>query len=128
MGTSFSFKPLWFRLEVAHRRLIDELEQLRTDKCSVVERRASSPWAKEDEEGTETSELERRRALEKHLRDQLAEIEHALNKFELGTYGLCDNCSQAIDPARLEALPQVNLCLSCKAHQAKNAKGRSSPG
>jgi len=118
------FRPLWLRLEAAHKRLTDELEQLR----AVGERRGSSPWAKEDEEGTETSELERRRALEKRLRDQLAEIEHALHKKGQGTYGVCDSCGQPIDPARLEALPQANLCLSCKASQAKNAKGRSSPG
>ena len=116
--TGFSFKPLWFRLEVAQKRLIDELEQLRT----VGERRGSSPWAKEDEEATETSELERRRALEKRLRDQLAEIEHALRKKDQGTYGLCDNCGQPIEPARLEALPQANLCLKCKARQAKMPK------
>ena len=125
MTTGFSFKPLWFRLEVAHRRLIDELEQLRTDGRPGVERRASSPWAKEDEEANETSELERHRALEKYLRDQLAEIEHALHKKDQGTYGFCDFCGQPIEPARLEALPQANLCLSCKAHQAKTAKGRS---
>jgi len=92
------------------------------------ERRESSSYGKVEEEATETAELERQLALEKRIRDQVAEVEHALHKFEEGTYGFCDNCGQQIDPARLEALPQVNLCLSCKAHQAKNAKGRSSPG
>ena len=50
-------------------------------------------------------------------------MEHALAKFEKGTYGLCDNCGQFIDPARLEALPQASLCLSCKAREKKAAKG-----
>ena len=120
MTTGFSFKPLWVRLEVARKRLTDELEQLRT----VGERRGNSPWAKEDEQANETSELERRCALEKRLRDQLAEIEHALHKKDQGTYGVCDFCGQPIEPARLEALPQANLCLSCKARQAKNATGQ----
>ena len=128
MGTSFSFKPLWFRLEVAHKRLIDELEQLKTDSRPVVERQGSSPWTNEDEHASLTSELERRRALENRLRDQLAEIEHALHKKDQGTYGLCDACGQPIEPARLEALPQASQCLSCKASQAKNAKGRVPPG
>ena len=119
------FNLLRHRLETERKRLIDELEQLRTDGRPGVERRGSSPWAKEDEEANETSELERHRALEKHLRDQLAEIEHALHKKDQGTYGLCDFCGQPIEPARLEALPQANLCLSCKARQAKTAKGRS---
>lgn len=74
MTIGFSSNALWFRLEVAHKRLIDQLEQLRTDRCSMGERRGSSPSAKEDEQAIETSELQRRRALEKHLRHQLAEI------------------------------------------------------
>jgi len=121
--TGFSFNPLRFRLEAAHKRLIDELEKLRDDSCSVGERRGSSPCAKADEQATETSELERRRALEKRLRDQMVEIEHALHKKDQGTYGLCDFCGRSIEPARLEALPQANLCLGCKARQVKNATG-----
>jgi len=100
------------------------LEQLKASVRPVEERREGSPFGKREEEATETFELEKRLALEKRLRDQLAEVGHALHKFEEGTYGLCDICGQPIDPARLEALPQANLCLSCKAKQAKNAKGK----
>ena len=121
MTTEFSFKPLWVRLEVAQKRLIEELEQLKTDSHVMAEREGSSPWAQKDELASLISESQRRRALEKCLRDQLAEIEHALRKKDQGTYGVCDFCGQPIDPVRLEALPQANLCLNCKARQAKNA-------
>jgi len=120
--TGFSFKPLWVRLEVAQKRLIDELEQLKANRGLVAGRQGSSLWAKEDEHAIEISELERRSALEKCLRDQLVEIEHALRKKNQGTYGLCDNCGQPIDPGRLEALPQANLCLNCKAHEASRKR------
>lgn len=119
-----SFNLLRSRLESEQKRLIGELEQLRASVRPANERREGSPFGKREEEATETLELETRLALEKRVRDQLADIEHALSKFEKGTYGLCDSCGQSIDPARLEALPQANLCLSCKASQAKNAKGR----
>ena len=115
-------------LEAERKRLIEELEQFRASVRPADERREGSPFGKREEEATETQELEKRLALEKRTRDQLAEVEHALHKFEEGTYGLCDICGQPIDPARLEALPQANLCLSCKAHQAKNAKGKFHPG
>ena len=62
--------------------------------------------------------------MENGLRDQLAEIKHALCKKDQGTYGLCDNCGQPTDLDRLEVLPQANLCLSCKARQVKSASGR----
>jgi len=108
--------------------LIDELEQTRATAHPTEERREGSPFGKREEEATESLELERRLALEKQIRDQLTDVETALGKFEQKTYGKCEACGQPIDPARLEALPQAKLCLSCKALQAKNAKGRFSPG
>ncbi len=112
------------RLESERKRLNEELAQLKASVRPLDERREGSPFGKREEEATETFELEKRLALEKRMIDQLAEVDHALRKFKEGTYGLCDVCGQPIDPARLEALPQANLCLSCKAKQAKNAKGK----
>ena len=123
-GVTTQFSLLRSRLESEQKRLIDELEQLKASVRPANERREGSPFGKREEEATETLELETRLALEKRVIDQLAEIEHALSKFEDGTYGLCDLCGQPIDPARLEALPQANLCLNCKAGQAKDAKGK----
>ena len=126
MTTGFDlFRSL---LEGEQKRLIKELEQLRTGVRSAEERREGSPFGKREEEATESLELEKRLALEERVREQSAEVEHALHKLEVGTYGLCDSCGQPIDPARLEALPHASLCVSCKAQQIKNAKGKSPPG
>ncbi len=122
------FNLIRSHLEGEQKRLIKELEQLRAGIRPAEERREGSPFGKREEEATESLELEKRLALEERVREQLAEVEHALHKFEVGTYGLCDSCGQPIDPARLEALPQASLCVSCKAQQAKNAKGKSPPG
>ena len=119
-----NFKLLHARLQSEHKRLIDELGQLKASARPTDERREGSPFGKREEEATEALELEKRLALEKDVRDKLAEIEHTLSKFDDGTYGKCDICGKLIEPARLEALPQANLCLSCKAGQAKNARGR----
>ena len=119
------FNLLRSRLEIEQKRLTEEFEQLNVSTRPINERREGSPFGKREEEATESFELERRLALEKRIRAQLAEVEQALNKFENGTYGRCDSCGQPIDPARLEALPHAHLCLNCKA---KNVKGKSSPG
>ena len=119
------FNLLRSRLENERKHVLEELEQLKAGVRPADERREGSPFGKREEEATETFELEKRLALEKRLRDQLAGVEHTLHKFEENTYGLCDICGQPIDPARLEALPQANLCLSCKA---KNEKGKPPPG
>lgn len=110
-------------LKKEKKQIAGRLEQLRARRQPLGERREGSPFGKREEEASEASELEKRLALEKKLRGTLAEIEHALEKYEAGTYGLCDSCGQPIELTRLQALPQANLCLSCKSRQAKDAKG-----
>ncbi len=122
------FNVLRSRLEGERKRLADELAQLQAGARPSEERREGSPFGKREEGASEAFELEKRLALERQLKEQLAEIEYALHKFEDGTYGLCDVCHQPIDPARLEALPQATLCLKCKAQQVKDTKGRTSSG
>ena len=121
---SIDYNMLRSRLEMEQKRLTEELEQQKTSVRPANERREGSPFGKREEEATETLELEKRLALEQGIKAQLVKIEHALHKFDEGTYGLCDSCGQPIDPERLEALPYAALCLSCKAKQAKNAKGK----
>ena len=121
-------KKLRERLESEHKRLTEELEQSKSSVPSSGERREGSPFGKREEEATETLELEKRLALENRIRQDLVRIEHALQKFEEGTYGLCDSCGKPIAPARLEALPQASLCVNCKEQQAKNAKGKPPSG
>ena len=69
------------------------------------------------ETGTEIYEQERNLSVEQSLQQQLAGVEHALNKFDDGTYGRCDNCGQDISSERLEALPSASLCIRCKSLQ-----------
>ena len=118
------YKELRSRLESERKRLIEELEQLMANAQPTDERREGSPFGKREEEATETSELEKRLALEGRTRELLAKVEHALQKFEQGTYGLCDKCGQPIIPERLEALPQASLCLKCKEKESKKAEHR----
>jgi DnaK suppressor protein len=41
------------------------------------------------------------------LQAQLEEVEHALTKFENGTYGICERCGRPIPLARLRVLPEA---------------------
>ncbi len=112
------------RLEISKKQMMGELEQLEAAGRPSEERREGSPFGKREEEATESLELERRLAMERDIKDQLADIETALHKITAGTYGLCESCGKTIEPARLEALPQAKQCLKCKGLQARNAKGR----
>jgi RNA polymerase-binding protein DksA len=121
------FKKQHEQLEIEFKRLTEELTQLQNNASSAEERREGSPFGKREEEATETLELEKRLNLENRIRQEMAKVEHALEKIKKGTYGFCDNCGQPIDPERLEALPQASLCMKCKALLAKNAKVTSPP-
>ena len=117
------FAELYERLKKEKAELLEKLEQLRTLGQPSAERKEGSPFGKREEGADEASELEKRLALEERLGESLNEVEHALQKYEAGTYGLCDSCGQPIEQGRLEAIPQASLCLSCKAKQAKETKG-----
>ena len=121
---SVTYDDLRQRLNGERERLVKELEQLVADAPSSGEMKEGSPFGKKEEGAAEVIELEKRLALKERLRQALSEVEHALIKFEQGSYGLCDVCGQPIGQERLEVLPQANLCIQCKGQQAKNAKGR----
>lgn len=111
------------RLLEERRHIAERVEHLKARSMEEGESREGSPFGKREEEASEAAELEKRLALESKLRTNLSEIDHALEKFEAGTYGRCEMCGQPIEEDRLEALPQARLCLSCKARQSKDAKG-----
>ncbi|HEX9713284.1 MAG TPA: TraR/DksA C4-type zinc finger protein [Actinomycetota bacterium] len=57
-------------------------------------------------------------ALVERLREQLAAVDHALDRMDRGSYGVCERCGQPISPERLEALPYSTLCVSCKQKES----------
>jgi DnaK suppressor protein len=53
-------------------------------------------------------------SLEENSTQVLQEIDAALKRIDDGTYGICTNRGEEIDPARLEAYPWASLCIDCK--------------
>jgi DnaK suppressor protein len=60
---------------------------------------------------------------ELNLRYQLAEVEHALSKFALGTYGRCELCGEPIPLARLQAFPEARYDVVHQAEVEARARG-----
>jgi DnaK suppressor protein len=63
--------------------------------------------------GQVTAERGEVEALANSLVETLTEIEHALEKFDVGTYGVCETCGAEIPEARLEAKPAARFCINC---------------
>lgn len=50
-------------------------------------------------------------AAQQRLRSQLSEIESALARIERGTYGICEETEEPIEPERLLAIPWTRLSI-----------------
>ncbi len=48
------------------------------------------------------------------LRQRLAEVDAALERIRIGTFGRCEVCGMPIQPARLEAIPWVRTRVECQ--------------
>ncbi|MGC6426694.1 MAG: TraR/DksA family transcriptional regulator [Akkermansiaceae bacterium] len=61
--------------------------------------------------------------------DALNEIEEALQRLEMGTYGICEKSKKKIPQARLEALPFARLSVECQAELERESAGyQTGPG
>ncbi len=58
-------------------------------------------------------------ALARQAREHLQEVEHALRRWETGTYGTCEHCSGPIGAGRLEARPAARLCITCASQRPR---------
>ncbi len=95
------------RLKAERNQIVAEIRHLQDNMRGEVER--------DLEEGDPALyEREKNLALLQHLERELGAVEYALSLAEKGVYGICENCGERIDPARLKAIPQATLCLKCK--------------
>jgi len=105
--------------------LEDELAELKSElqeigihnpdvKSDWIERGndLNQPSADPNEVADRTEEYDERRATVATLETRYNNIRRALNKFEDGTYGICEVCDETIEPERLEANPAARTCLA----------------
>lgn len=64
--------------------------------------------------GSELFEREKDFTLRDTAKTRVIEIDKALARMDAGTYGFCVSCGAPIPEERLQALPEVAQCISCK--------------
>jgi DnaK suppressor protein len=62
--------------------------------------------------------------LDERGKEEIEEMEHALNKMSTGCYGVCELCGKSIPIKRLRILPATRLCLHCAQEYEENQKLR----
>jgi DnaK suppressor protein len=106
------------RLREEKARLLSHTEKNKTEDMTL----SSDDLA--DEVDLASVELNQSVAL--RLRDRervmIQKIELALAKIDDGTYGVCEQCEEPIEPKRLEIRPVADLCIRCKEAQERKEK------
>ncbi len=106
-----------------HMEILDDMENLTfgdNDNNNATE--LSNYDNHPAEIATEVFDIEHQMALKKLQEHEVDEINRAKEKIKNGTYGLCESCGEAIDPKRLELLPQAKLCINCARELDKHVE------
>ena len=97
-----------------------ELETLRADLRARLSRFEAHQQRKDgaldkdfEEQATQTQNDEVVDSLESETREELRQIERALDRIDQGLGDECESCGESIDPRRLQVLPYTTLCVDC---------------
>jgi RNA polymerase-binding transcription factor DksA len=100
----------------------DQVERLREfiDETSFSgdEREVSGELSSADQHPADVADVVEQRARDYSIREILdgdaEQIRHAQQRQADGQYGICEDCGQSIDPARLSARPEATTCVNCQ--------------
>lgn len=83
-------------------------------RLAGIDDRLDEPEDKDREEAaTQTEDDQMLLSLGELERAEVARIDAALDRVAQGTWGVCVKCGDAIEPKRLELLPETPFCVSC---------------
>ncbi|NLV55291.1 MAG: hypothetical protein GXY13_06740 [Acidimicrobiales bacterium] len=103
MLTAESLAELRVALETERDQLVRQIDDIDEDAESIDDNFADS--------GQVAAEMGENLTLVSALREQLADVEHALAKFDDGTFGQCEADGAPIPVDRLEAMPATRFCI-----------------
>jgi RNA polymerase-binding transcription factor DksA len=114
------------RLDAKDRlRIREMLVTMRDDLVGQVSHLKNDSLRRDDEvntveDGTDAFERQFALTLASTEQEAVGQINEALRQLEEGTYGACEHCQNAIEEARLEALPFVKTCIVCQSEIEKS--------
>lgn len=96
-------------LQLRRDLLTDRLRRMRVDR-----RREDRPLSTDlEDQAVERENDEVLDGLDSLERDELREIEAAIERVEAGRFGVCEGCREEIGVSRLAAAPTARLCSNC---------------
>jgi DnaK suppressor protein len=101
------------RSELNHRRRL-VLETTRRADAELDGLRESATSAEPEEGARIRTDEDALQTLGDVERRELARIDAAIARMDLGIYGLCTDCGEEIEPRRLRALAHALRCQGCE--------------
>jgi len=110
-------KALEHRLETVIHRLAVLTQRSRPEEWDGGG--DNTPFSESVDASRVVDERESDRLAAARLAEDAADLQGALERIRIGTYGRCLDCGQAISPQRLKALPETGFCFTCETqHEA----------
>lgn len=104
------------KLLLEEKRLVEELNNLGVKTPGQegiwdTENKDSVDPADREDVADALEDLENKQDTVRVLETELHETRHALSKFDIGTYGICEVSGAPIEEDRLEANPAARTCV-----------------
>lgn len=117
--TSEELAEVHLELETEIARLREELEEAEEDLDYLMRHSGEGSGDDQADAGSATWEREHELSLANNARALLEQTEHALERIDQGSYGICEHCGNPIGKMRLQAFPRATLCMPCKKKQER---------
>jgi RNA polymerase-binding transcription factor len=102
----------------SRRETLSRVRALRSDQDADD----VAPPADELDIARSLADVETHASLIDRAQERLKDIDAALGRLDLGTYGICEECGEDIPLERIKALPFTLFCVDC---QSKRNRARS---
>jgi RNA polymerase-binding transcription factor DksA len=105
---------------------LDQMQSVAQDslRSRAENNEASAVGQHQADAGSDAYEKDFALSLLSQEQDALYEIEEALKRIEVGTYGVCEMSNKTIPHARLEAIPFARFTVECQQQLEKENRGR----
>jgi DnaK suppressor protein len=105
---------------------LDQMQSVAQDslRSRAENNEASAVGQHQADAGSDAYEKDFALSLLSQEQDALYEIEEALKRIEVGTYGVCEMSNKHIPHTRLEAIPFARFTVECQQQLEKENRGR----
>lgn len=100
-------------------RLTLEVADLQSTILHVMRESTDGAGDDQADTGAKAYEREQELAFLAATKETIFQTEYALRRLQLGTFGSCEHCGNAIGKARLQAFPRATLCVTCKQREER---------